>query len=143
MTADQRRRLEALFAAVAPCLGCVEQDLVDAESLFPDYNPQLRDLVDGMRQAKGLGPSDRPSEEELERQRTEAQARKDRLTSIHREVLRTVPPAKRRTSCPECVVRKRDHDQRMALVERLSLARQLRKEDEEFKATFDYPGSAS
>jgi len=65
MTADQRRRLENLSAAVAPCLGCVEQDLVDAESLFPDRGSQLRDLVDQMRQAQGL-PSNRPSEEELE-----------------------------------------------------------------------------
>ena len=143
MTAAQRRRLEALFAAVAPCLGCVEQDLVDAEIFSPDVNSQMRELHDRLRQTQGLGPVKRPSEEELEQQRTEAQARKDHLTSIHREVLRTVPPAKRRTSCPECVVRKRDHDQRMALVERLSLARQLMKENEEFKATFDYPGSAS
>ena len=143
MTAAQRRRLEALFAAVAPCLGCVEQDLVDAESLSPDVDSKMRDLRDRIGQAQGREPVKRPSEEELEQQRTEAQARKDHLTSIHRDLLRTIPPAKRRTSCPECVVRKRDHDQRMALVERLSLARQLRKEDEEFKATFDYSGSAS
>ncbi len=142
MTADQRRRLEALFAAVAPCLGCVEQDLVDVESLFPDYSSQLRDLVDGMRQAKGL-PSTRPSEEELERQRIEAQAWKDRLTRVHREVLRTVPPAKRRTSCPECVVRKRHHDQITAVVDGLMLARQLDKEDEERDEASEDPGSAS
>jgi len=145
MTRDQRRRLETLFAALAPCLGCVKQDLVDTERLFPDpdSDSEWRDLIDRMRQAQGRGPSNRPSEEELERQRAEAQALKDRLTSIQRKVLRTVPPAKRRTSCPKCVVRKRDHDQLTAFVENRSLARQQRKEDEEFKATFDYPGSAS
>jgi len=142
MTAAQRRRLENLFAAVAPCLGCVEQDLVDVESLFPDRGSQLRDLVDGMRQAQGL-PSNRPSEEELERQRIEAQAWKDHLTSVHREVLRTIPPAKRRTSCPECVVRKRDHDEITALVENLMLGRQQRKEDEERDEASEDPGSAS
>ncbi len=143
MTAAQRRRLEALFAAVAPCLGCVEQDLVDAEFLSPDVDSKMRDLCDRIGQAEGREPVKRPSEEELEQQRTEAQARKDRLTSIQRKVLRTVPLAKRRTSCPECVVRKRDHDQIMALVENLSLARQQRKEDEEFEAASEDPGSAS
>ena len=145
MTAAQRRRLEALFAAVAPCLGCVKQDLVDTESLFPDPDPdsELRDCIDRLRQAQGLGPSDRPSEAEFERQRAETQARKDRLTSIQRKVLRTVPPAKRRTSCPECVVRKRDHDELTALAQRLSHSCQLMKEAEEFKATFDYEGSES
>jgi len=143
MTAAQRRRLEALFAAVAPCLGCVTQDLVDTELLFPDPDSELRDCIDRLRQAQGLGPSDRPSEADFERQRAETQARKDRLTSIQRKVLRTVPPAKRRTSCPKCVVRKRDHDQLTAFVENRSLARQQRKEDEEFMAASEDPGSAS
>lgn len=68
MTPDQRKRLEAVAAALAPCFGCLVEDEADADqdlaSLQPDRVAHIRAVHDSLRQELGQYPAEGHTDEE-------------------------------------------------------------------------------
>jgi hypothetical protein len=124
MTPQQRRRLEALTAAAAPCLGCHQEDLIEAEgildSLAPERVIKRQASFDRAYAKAGRVPPPRASEAELERERVAFQAIADGAAAAIQKVTKTVPPRSRRTTCPHCEPRKRTRQQIEVLAARIS-----------------------
>jgi len=122
MTPSQVRRLEAVAAAICPCLGCLQEDLVEAERELQQRSPESvamwRDVNDRAR--LGLEPDERASAVELEEQRAYAKSARDHAQHAVQVVLMAVPTGKRRAKCSACAYRKRSREQISALAKRLS-----------------------
>ncbi len=128
MTPDQRRRLEAVAAALAPCFGCLVQDEADVDQglgfLQPDHVAHMRAVNDRIRQKGGEAPLGRHTDEEeaeMEAQRAALRSQLEELAQL-RKLLGRRGAAASRASCPACVHRKRN---RRAISD---LARNVREE---------------
>jgi len=154
MNPSQKRRLASLAGQVGPCIGCLRENLAEATLDATGFRQKDYDLLESLhghvnarRIREGQEPEppyQRPSPEELRERAAYGQAVIEQHRDVLREALRLVPAALRRESCPDCSNRKRRREQCSALAKRLAQnAREREQEDEEFKATFDYPGSAS
>ncbi len=134
MTPQQLRRLEALTAAAAPCLGCHQEDLIEAETnldfLAPEAVIRRQALFERAAAQAGRMPPPQPSEAELEQERAAFQATADRAAAAIQKVTKTVPPRSRRTKCPRCEPRKRNREENRALAVRISNNIQERMKDE-------------
>jgi hypothetical protein len=141
MTPAQRRRLEAVAAAVAPCLGCLRMDLVDLQGdtvcIKPDGGGAAVEawkLAQRMERGLGTGTqSGTDTESGLERAVDEMMARRrnarraalaerDRLQAILRGLLSTLPPNKRRDACPDCRARRQSRERCEAFAEQMGKA---------------------
>ena len=132
MTADQWRRLEAM---VQSCLGCLNEDIHDAEHQRDEFETFKRlgaRLVEVLVK-HGKEPRPQPSEEERAedeedgRLRTEqAIATLKQLEHQRRRLLDTVRKTRLRPSCPRCTPRRRSREQIAQLAARLSQIRRDR-----------------
>ncbi len=109
MTRSQRRRLDALAAAVAPCGGCLVEDVHAAETLLESeargvYIWQL-DAECARARGEPIAVLDWSDQEEQSR-RDAYKAEMDRLNDRLRFVA-GLPLAARCDSCPQCLPRKR------------------------------------
>ena len=131
MTPHQLRRLEALTAAAAPCLGCHQEDLIEAEGnldfLAPEAVIKRQALFERFSAKAGRVPPPRRSEVELEQERAAFQVAAARAAAAIQKVTETVPPRSRRTTCSRCEPRKRTREQIWALAGRISSNVQERK----------------
>ena len=116
MTPNQRRRLEALAMPTSTCIGRRREDIKEAESVITWQSLHLR-LAEFLTEGE---PPPRPPDDELERERAEANAAADRARVDIAKVLKTVPPRKRKLSCLECEPKKRRRDQAEALARQVS-----------------------
>jgi len=127
MTPRQIRRLDTIAAAIFPCLGCLQEDLAEAEIYARGPSSSLLEVADRVRVAanaerlrRGEEPVEGYSAEEIEQERAHAKAvRDDALNAVH-VLLATVPVGKRRTSCTSCALRKRNRESTAALAARVS-----------------------
>ncbi len=113
MTPDQRKRLEAVAAALAPCFGCLVEDEADADqdlaSLQPDRVAHIRAVHDSLRQELGQYPAEGHTDEEeaaIEARRAALRSQLEELAQL-RKLLGKRGAAASRASCPACVHRKR------------------------------------
>jgi len=124
MTPHQLRRLEALTAAAAPCLGCHQEDLIEAEGnldfLAPEAVIKRRAFFERFSAKAGRVPLPRRSEVELEQERAAFQVAAARAAAAIQKVTETVPPRSRKTTCPRCEPRKRTRQRIEALAARIS-----------------------
>ena len=124
MTPHQLRRLEALTAAAAPCLGCHQEDLIEAKNeldfLAPERVIERQAIFERAFAQAGRVPAPRTSEAELEQERAACQATADRAAAAIQKVTETVPPRSRKTTCPRCEPRKRTRQRIEALAARIS-----------------------
>ena len=131
MTPHQLRRLEALTAAAAPCLGCHQEDLIAAKNRLDFLAPA--DLIEFQAKFEraaaqaGRVPPPRTSEAELEQERAAFQVAAARAAAAIQKVTETVPPRSRKTTCPRCEPRKRTREQIWALAGRILSNRQERE----------------
>jgi len=141
MTSEVRRRLNALSAALAPCLGCLDEEIEDAE--LDTRLPELRDRISeairahAAQVARGEALEPEVAEDERRETRRELQdatasavAALRRLELQRRGLLRSVPRSRLRTSCENCVHRKRTREQVTATAGRVFRNIQARKEEE-------------
>jgi len=154
MTPGQRRRLEAVVVArIRPCLGCLQEDTIDAVRKRDDFEviqqlfAKLRWAKNKRRAMNGEGPVPEPSEEERQEARHEGERQKAQAISVlrqleqdKRQLLRSVRPGKLRSSCPSCTPRRRSREHVTALVARLSaVARDRAADDAEYGPDGEMP----
>jgi hypothetical protein len=108
MNRSQHRRLEAIAAAVAPCSGCLVEDLHAAEGLLES---EARGERIWQVQAEHARERNEPvfeldiSDEEKQRRSDAFQEEMGRL-DYQLSLVARLPPAARRDSCPQCIPRK-------------------------------------
>lgn len=127
-----------MAASNSPCLGCLQEDLLDAEVLAGGVVARLRErlrrAVNDYRLQQGQDPLEESPNQRQERLREErldgefGQAEVDRITAVIAAVRSTVPAKSRRTTCPSCAPRKRDRKTCAALSQRLASGAAERQE---------------
>ena len=130
MNRHQRQRLEALAGASLPCMGCLEEDLSDAQDCADGVVARLseswRRAVNEWRVQQGQEPLEEASQQRQQRLQEEhsvrqaGQAEVDRITAVITAVNQTVPVKSRRTTCPSCAPRRRAREECEALAQRLT-----------------------
>ena len=127
MTPSQVRGLETVAAAISPCLGCLQEDLAEAEahadgpsSSLLELAARLRVAANAVRQQQGQDPVEGYSEEELEQERAYAKSVRDHALNAVHVLLTTVPIGQRRASCSSCTHRKRHRKELSALATRVA-----------------------
>ena len=109
MNRSQQRRLDALAAAVAPCAGCLVEDVHAAEGLLES---EARGERIWQIHAEHARERNEPafvldwSDQERQRSSDAYKAEMDRLDDQLRFIA-GLPLAARRDSCPQCLPRKR------------------------------------
>ncbi len=150
MTPGQRHRLEAVAAAIQPCLGCLQEDIFaaaderDEIGMFERLRDKIRSVANEQRVKNGEEPLPEPSEEERQQDRQEGQRRREQaiatlsqLEGQKRRLLRSVRPSKRRTSCPSCTQRRRSREACTRLAQRVSQSRRNRAAEDALDGPFD------
>jgi hypothetical protein len=146
VTLHQKRRLDKLAARLAPCIGCLQEELWAAESLFPglgdkrasarpssstgptieeiaDLRVRLRATVNQQRGEQGLDPLPDPAPDPPRKRMTarELLIAKQRLHEA-RTALRVgmASGANQRPLCPKCTYREAQYEQIRVLSARLA-----------------------
>ncbi len=124
MTADQWRRLEAMAQS---CLGCLNEDIHDAEHQRDEFETCKR-LIARLHEAlvkHGKEPRPQPSEEERAEAEEDGRLRTEQAIATLKQLehqrrrLLNVRKTKLRQSCPRCTPRRRSREQIAQLAARL------------------------
>jgi hypothetical protein len=109
MNGRQRRRLDLLTQTHAPCFGCLDKAIhragFDADDRYRRFREDLRDYLathGGVPESSPLLDPLPPESTSERRARKQAKARLERLMAQKRSLESSVPPSKRRESCPRC-----------------------------------------
>ncbi len=136
MSRDQHRRLNAVAAALVPCLGCLDEDLHDADTelgrLEPEYLARWRGICDGVGEQDGKPPHPPETEdeaEEFEQQRAAVRAARNQLAELRTMSAKRGASA-RRKACPNCLNRKRNRETIWRLAENLHA--ELQRDPEQY-----------
>lgn len=135
MTADQWRRLEALEQS---CLGCLNEDIHDAEHQRDEFEitKRLSARLDEFHVKHGKerrqpSEEERAEDEEDGRLRTEQAITLKQLELQRRRLLNTVRKTRLRPSCPRCTPRRRSRERMAQFAARLVQTRRDRAADDE------------
>ncbi len=136
MSRDQHRRLNAVAAALVPCLGCLDEDLHDVNTelgrLEPEYLAEWRGICDGVGEQDGKPPHPPETEdeaEELEQQRAAVRAARNQLAEL-RTMSAKGGVSARRKACPNCLNRKEKRETIWILAQNLQA--ELRRDPEQY-----------
>ncbi len=131
MTANMRRRLEAVTAAIAPCLGCVDEYMHQVELATHEWDPgdqflEIARSANAARVAEGEEPKPELTDEQRRQRRQDlreaaalATENLKQMQAQRRQLLRSAPRARLRTSCEDCTRRRRSRQQFEAMNVRL------------------------
>ncbi len=136
MTADQWRRLEAM---VQSCLGCLNEDIHDAEHQRGEFEAfkRLRASIDEAFVEHGQEPRPQRSEEERAEHEEDGRLRTEQAIATLKQLehqrrrLLNVRKIKLRQSCPRCTPRRRSREHIAQLAARFIQVQRKREQDEE------------
>lgn len=143
MTPGQRRRLSAVLGMLTQCVGCLQENLIEASLAVESWSEELHERYSAlherlavMRAEAGLASRPLPAHstwEERQAGRKEAVAAEDECRRAL-EAATLIPVGKRQVSCPACLNRRRSREQISALASRVVENYAGRREEEKLRA---------